>query len=96
MTTTVLIGNVLALISVCILTAILLFLGSYLKERKMRKRYIVLSDKYTKTTGVKTDVQLKNACAVKLANEIRKSGAMQIEKIGEDEYRVTIVAVKLK
>jgi len=53
-----------------------------------------VSDVYCAPERRQTPVQLQNACIIKLANEIRKTGAMRIDEIEPGKHKATLRVVK--
>ncbi|MDR2585913.1 MAG: hypothetical protein LBC84_06830 [Prevotellaceae bacterium] len=70
------------------------FIGFFVSKMMIKKRTVVCTDVYHKTQGVTTKVQLENACAVKLANEIRASGALGVRQTGNGSYSVSLRVIK--
>jgi len=58
------------------------------------QRIKTVTDTYEAPGRKQTTVQLHNACAIKLANEIRESGAMRVKETKPGKYQIILRVVK--
>lgn len=76
-------------------TAVAAYLIGFFVSKFFAKRQIkTVRDVYEAQGKNPATIAFKNACAVKLANEIRESGALRIKQIEPDKYEVTLKVVK--
>mgnify|MGYP003607388365 FL=1 len=59
---------------------------------KLNQKHVTVKDQYSNPRGLKGRA-LQNACAVKLANEIVDSGALNITQVN-DKYLISMKLIK--
>jgi hypothetical protein len=69
-------------------------LSHIINQHLTRKRIVTVSDTYEAPTTRQTPTQLGNACAVKIADQIRMSDALDIKETAPGVYNVTLRVIK--
>ena len=70
-------------------------LSHVINQYLTRRRIVTVTDTYEAPIGTRqTPTQLLNACAVKIANDIRMSGALEIKETTPGVYNVTLRVIK--
>jgi len=84
----------LILIASLAVGAVVFWFGLSTGKSLAARNVVEVSDTYTAPEKLQTPTQLYNACAVKIANEIRESGALKVVPLEGNTYRVTLRVVK--